>query len=95
MPAQPRRPRPKHPGGDDAGAHARHAARTSQLLPALACQLTLPPCRISCQSFSSSPSAAANHKASPIESLIASAPPQAKKTCEKTCRFGGGRARFC
>ena len=75
MPAQPRRPRPKHPGGDDAGAHARHAARTSQLLPALACQLTLPPRPISCLSSASFPFAAANHKASPIESLIASAAP--------------------
>ena len=26
MPAQPRRPRPKNTGGDDAGAHARLAA---------------------------------------------------------------------
>ena len=52
------------------------ALRTSQLsLVPFACQLTLPPRPISCLSSASFPFAAANHKASPIESLIASAAP--------------------
>jgi hypothetical protein len=76
-------------GDEDAGAHARHMRRRTQLR-----QLTLPPRPISRVSSASLPLPAASNTASPIESLIASAALYRPSPARIPADSGGARARL-
>jgi hypothetical protein len=85
-------------GDDDAGAHARHKRRRTNI-PSGLCQLTLPPRLISRLSSASSPSLAASYTALPSssssssESLIASAA-LIRPSPARTPADSGGHARL-
>ena len=74
-------------GGEDAGAHARHMRRRTQLR-----QLTFPPRPISRVSSASLPFSAASYTALPIESLIASAALYRPSPARTPAHSGGAHA---